>query len=106
VPPNVELQAIVEAKLELRVVGQTPRPANPRSAPVTRPYAYDDALRMFAGHITTVDPACRSVAEIQHRHIEAHKTWMASRPGRGGGKLSTTTISHRLCLLRWRLRDR
>ena len=67
---------------------------------MTRPYAYDDALRMFAGHITTVDPACRSVAEIQHRHIEAHKTWMASRPGRGGGKLSTTTISHRLCFLR------
>ena len=62
--------------------------------------AYDDALRMFAGHITTVDPACRSVAAIEHRHVEAHKTWMASRPGRSGGKLSATTISHRLCLLR------
>ena len=62
--------------------------------------AYDDALRMFAGHITTVDPACRSVSAIEHRHIEAHKTWMAGRPGRSGGKLSTTTISHRLCLLR------
>ncbi len=62
--------------------------------------AYDDALRMFAGHITTVDPACRSVSAIEHRHIEAHKTWMAGRPGRSGGKLSATTISHRLCLLR------
>jgi integrase len=62
--------------------------------------AYDDALRMFAGHITTVDPACRSAAAIEHRHVEAHKTWMASRPGRSGGKLSATTISHRLCLLR------
>jgi integrase len=62
--------------------------------------AYDDALRMFAGHITTADPACRSVAAIEHRHIEAHKTWMASRPGHGGGRLSPTTISHRLCLLR------
>jgi site-specific recombinase XerD len=62
--------------------------------------AYDDALRMFAGHITSVDPSCRSVAAVEHRHIEAHKTWMASRPGRGGGKLSATTISHRLCLLR------
>jgi integrase len=62
--------------------------------------AYDDALRMFAGHITTVDPACRSVSAIEHRHVEAHKTWMASRPGRSGGKLSATTISHRLCLLR------
>jgi integrase len=55
---------------------------------------------MFAGHITTVDPACRSVSAIEHRHVEAHKTWMASRPGRSGGKLSATTISHRLCLLR------
>jgi len=62
--------------------------------------AYDDALRMFAGHITTVDPACRSVSVIEHRHVEAHKSWMASRPGRSGGKLSATTISHRLCLLR------
>jgi site-specific recombinase XerD len=62
--------------------------------------AYDDALRMFAGHITTVDPACRSVSAIEHRHVEAHKTWMAKRPGRGGGRLSATTISHRLCLLR------
>jgi integrase len=37
---------------------------------------------------------------IEHRHVEAHKTWMASRPGRSGGTLSATTISHRLCLLR------
>jgi integrase len=62
--------------------------------------AYDDALRMFGGHITLGDPACRSVAAIEHRHIEAHKTWMASRPGRSDGPMSPTTISHRLCLLR------
>jgi integrase len=62
--------------------------------------AYDDALRMFAGHITLAEPACRSVAALEHRHIEAHKTWMASRPGRSGGPMSPTTISHRLCLLR------
>jgi hypothetical protein len=62
--------------------------------------AYDDALRMFAGHITTFDPACRSVSAVEHRHVEAHKTWMASRPGQSGGKLSAATISHRLCLLR------
>jgi integrase len=62
--------------------------------------AYDDALRMFAGHITLADPACTSVAALEHRHIEAHKTWMASRPGRSGGPMSPTTISHRLCLLR------
>ena len=62
--------------------------------------AYDDALRMFAGHITTVDPKCRSASAIEHRHVESHKTWMASRPGRRAPNLSPTTISHRLCLLR------
>ena len=62
--------------------------------------AYDDALRMFAGHITTVDPKCRSASAIEHRHVEAHKTWMASRPGRRAPNLSPATISHRLCLLR------
>ena len=62
--------------------------------------AYDDALRTFAGHITSVDPACRSVSAIEHRHVEAHKTWMASRPGRRSATLSAVTISNRLCLLR------
>jgi hypothetical protein len=62
--------------------------------------AYDDALRMFAGHITLADPACTAVTAIDHRHIEAHKTWMASRPRRSGRPMSPTTISHRLCLLR------
>jgi integrase len=62
--------------------------------------AYDDALRMFAGHITLADPACTSVGAIDHRHIEAHKTWMASRPGRSGGPMSPTTINNRLGLLR------
>jgi integrase len=62
--------------------------------------AYDDALRLFAGHITLADPACTSVGAIEHRHIEAHKTWMTSRPGRSGGPMSPTTISNRLGLLR------
>jgi integrase len=62
--------------------------------------AYDDALRMFAGHITIVDAACRSVSMIEHRHVEAHKQWMASRPGRDGGPLKPMTIINRLCLLR------
>jgi site-specific recombinase XerD len=62
--------------------------------------AYDDALRMFAGHITTVDPKCMSASAIEHRHVEAHKTWMARRPGRRAASLSPATIGHRLCLLR------
>lgn len=63
--------------------------------------AYDDTLRAFAGQITRHDPDCRSVAALEHRHIEAHKLWMSARPGRKPGtRLSTTTIAHRLCLLR------
>jgi integrase len=73
-------------------LGVSARPATVR--------AYDDALRNFAGHITSVDPACRSVSAIEHRHIEAHKTWMARRPGRGTPTLAPKTISHRLGLLR------
>lgn len=57
--------------------------------------AYDDALRTFAGHITVVDPDCRRIADIEHRHIETHKTWLAARPGRkkGNTKLAPATIT-------------
>jgi hypothetical protein len=68
----------------------------PAGGPAHKLFTWEE----IAGHITTVDPACRSVSAIEHRHIEAHKTWMAARPGHGGRKLSATTISHRLCLLR------
>jgi integrase len=40
------------------------------------------------------------VAAIGRTHIEDFKTWQAARPGRGGKPLSTTTIRHRLGLLR------
>ena len=64
--------------------------------------AYDDALRIFAGQITEFDPGCRRVADIERRHIEAHKTWLAARPGRkkGASKLAPATISQRFTLLR------
>jgi integrase len=64
--------------------------------------AYDDALRIFAGQITEFDPGCRRVADVERRHIEAHKTWLAARPGRkkGASKLAPATISQRFTLLR------
>ena len=46
------------------------------------------------------DPACRSVADIGRRHVEDFKIWQAARPGKRGKSLSTTTIRHRLGLLR------
>ena len=62
--------------------------------------AFDIALRFFAGRVTAFDPACRSVADIGRRHVEDFKTWQAARPGKRGKSLSTTTIRHRLGLLR------
>jgi hypothetical protein len=61
--------------------------------------AFDIALRFFAGRVTEADPFCVSVAAVERRHVEDFKRWQAARPGRKG-KLSTTTIRHRLGLLR------
>ena len=62
--------------------------------------AFDIALRFFAGRVTEADPSCRSVAAIERRHVEDFKLWQADRPGKRGRSLSTTTIRHRLGLLR------
>ena len=61
--------------------------------------AFDIALRFFAGRVTEADPSCNSVAAVKRHHVEDFKRWQAHRPGRKG-KLSTTTIRHRLGLLR------
>ena len=62
--------------------------------------AADLALRLFAHRVTVADPNCVTVAAIGRTHIEDFKRWQANRPGRGGKPLSTTTIRHRLSLLR------
>ncbi|MEZ5227196.1 MAG: tyrosine-type recombinase/integrase [Acidimicrobiales bacterium] len=62
--------------------------------------ATSDALRFFAGQATRDDPELCSVAGIARRHIEAHKQWMATRPGRQGKQLSPNTIAQRLGFLR------
>jgi len=62
--------------------------------------AYELALRFFAGHLTTIDPDCVLVAQIGRQHIEAHKRWIAARPGKATKTWSPTTIRHRLGLLR------
>jgi integrase len=62
--------------------------------------AYELALRFFAGHLTTIDSGCVSVAGIERRHIEDHKRWLTARPGKTGKQWSPTTTRHRLCLLR------
>jgi len=62
--------------------------------------AADVALRLFAHRVTAADPTCITVAAIGRTHIEDFKRWQATRPGRGGKPLSTTTIRHRLSMLR------
>jgi integrase len=62
--------------------------------------ATSDALRFFAGQATSDDPSLTAVAQLQRRHIEAHKTWLAARPGKQSTRLSPTTICHRLGFLR------
>jgi integrase len=57
-------------------------------------------LRQFAGHVTSTDPACRSVAAVERRHIEAYKIALAARPGRDGGTVTTETIRNNLGMLR------
>ncbi len=71
--------------------------------------AVEGALRHLAGQVTEADPGCTCIAAVERRHIEAHKLWLAARPGRDGKKpLAAVTIRHRLGLLRTffeRLRD-
>jgi integrase len=78
------------------------------SARQTTVEATELGLRHFAGQVTEADPTCTSMFAVERRHIEAHKLWLAARPGRGGNPLSAVTIRHRLGLLRTffeRLRD-
>ena len=62
--------------------------------------AFEIALRFFAGRVTEADRWCVCVADVERRHIEDFKLWQAKRPGKQGKKFSTTTIRHRLGLLR------
>jgi hypothetical protein len=59
--------------------------------------AAERALRQFAGHITEVDPRCRSIAKLRRAHIENYLVWAAAvRPGRGASRMSPVTLRQRL----------
>jgi len=62
--------------------------------------AYDIALRQFAACVIDADPPCRRVADVDRHHIEAYKLWLNHRRRPNGHRLSTTTIHHRLSLVR------
>jgi site-specific recombinase XerD len=70
--------------------------------------AAEQILRHFAGQVTEAVPTCTSMAAVERRHIEAHKLWLAARPGKAGKPLAAVTIRNRLGTLRTffeRLRD-
>ena len=52
------------------------------SARQTTVGATELGLRHFAGQVTEADPECTSIAAVERRHIEAHKLWLAARPGK------------------------
>jgi integrase len=56
-------------------------------------------LARFAGFLADYDPDLSGAAGIKRHHIEAYKTWLSSRPGRGA-KPAVNTIRTRLSVVR------
>jgi site-specific recombinase XerD len=89
-PKAPQMCATISSYLDQLMVSSRPRTVD----------AVEVALRLFVSRITVFDPACRAVADIERRHVEDYKSWLAARRGRGAKPLSTQTIRHRLGLLR------
>jgi hypothetical protein len=66
-----------------------------RSAAPTVADLTERALRQFAGRIVRRDPACRSVAAIERRHIEDYLA--SARSSRSA--VATSTVRRRLALI-------
>jgi site-specific recombinase XerD len=60
----------------------------------------DLALRSFAAFLAEAPSPVSSLAEINRRHVEAFKPWLAARPGQNRPRLTPATIAHRLGTLR------
>lgn len=68
------------------------RPASVAGADVT--------LRLFASWLVDHHPDVHALRQVQRRHIEGYKRWLATREGPTGQPLKKTTISLRLGMLR------
>jgi len=66
----------------------------PRSVEVA-----DQTLRQFTRWVTTTTDIA-VVAEIERRHIEDYKVWLAAQPGHKGQLLAKNTQRHRLRMIR------
>ena len=57
---------------------------------------FDTTFRQFAALLVAADPPVIRVADISREHIEAYKTFLATRPGYHGRPLSKTTLGMRI----------
>jgi integrase len=62
--------------------------------------AVDSALRIFAEWLIDHDPAVIAFRQINRRHVEAFKLWLATRENQRGEPLKKSTIHLRLSMLR------
>ena len=92
---QTELRAPVMVATIRRYLDQLAVSSRPSTVAAT-----SDALRFLAGQATLDDPDLKTIAGLERRHIEAHKTWLAARPGKKGKPISPVTICHRLGFLR------
>lgn len=63
----------------------------------------DLALRSFAAFLAeqnTHSQSVTSTAQVNRRHVEDFKSWLATRPGQNRARLSNATLAHRLGTLR------
>ena len=60
----------------------------------------DVALRLFASWIIDHDPSVVSLRQVNRRHIEHYKLWLATRENQHGQPLKKSTINLRLSTLR------
>jgi site-specific recombinase XerD len=60
----------------------------------------DLALRSFAAFPVEAAPDVRSVADVNRRHVEDYRTWLAARPGQNKPRVTPATLAHRLGTLR------
>ena len=56
----------------------------------------DTSLRVFAGYLLTDHEEINAVADIRRCHVQAYKTWLASRRGNRGPTLANQTLRERL----------
>lgn len=93
--PQIAAVAPVLAATMLRYLDQLAVSLRPAS--VT---AAGQALRTFAGYLIGAHPEINGLVDVERRHVEGFKRYLAGRPGRTNGALSPVTIRLRLGALR------